>query len=142
LDAWAISKWRDETLPISLTAEDKAILDAGVISIFGRDKFYRPILLLRPTIQLDFVITPESMVRATTYLVLYAKDKFFIPGKVETWVMVADLNFYMPWQLPIKQLRPMSDTLSLMFRCHAAKVIVLNASQGFVWAFGGISKFL
>jgi hypothetical protein len=113
LDTWAIHKWRHETMPIKLNAHDVAVLESGVISIFGRDKFFRPVLLIRPAAPIDFELEPEVMLRISAFLLFYAKEKFFVPGKIENWVAVIDMQFCMPWQVPRKALKVLPEVLSL-----------------------------
>ena len=45
--------WRTKNMPIPLLDEDVHLLERGVVSVFGRDRFYRPIFLIRPTIKTD-----------------------------------------------------------------------------------------
>ena len=65
-----------------------------------------------------------------------------IPGKIENILVVFDLQFAMPWSLETTALKILSEVMSLVFRCHTAKAIVVNANKAFFWAWKTIKNLL
>lgn len=98
--------------------------------------------MLRPMIPINFTVEPHHLLRAMSFLLFYTKENMFAAGKVENWVLLCDLQHAQPWSLPINALKPFSDTISLQFRCHAAKVFVLNAAKTFLWTWTTVKLML
>ena len=87
-------------------------------------------------------MTAENMLRSVSFLLFYMKEHFMVPGKIENMVVVFDLNYAMPWHLETSALKILIEVLSLVFRCHTAKAIILNASRAFYWTWSTIKQFL
>jgi|688.fasta_scaffold459576_1 hypothetical protein len=73
---------------------------------------------------------------------MYIKVNMFSAGKVENWILLFDLEHAQPWNMPFSLLKPFADVLSLQFRCHTAKVFVVNTTGAFVWTWDAIKVML
>lgn len=110
--------------------------------MYGRDKFHRPIVLVRPMIPVNFTLDPQHLLTTVSFVNFYIKENFFAAGKVENWILLFDLEHTEAWNLPLSTLKPFSDTISVMFRCHVAKAFLLNASKTFVWIWNTVKLML
>ena len=103
--------------------------------MLGRDKYMRPILLLRPgrLCAKGFKVNKEDLLVMITYVFFYVKQCMHHPGKIENFVFLFDTEKRGLMSLPVSLLRGFAETLQLNFRCHSCKVIVLNGTSPQVW---------
>lgn len=73
--------------------------------VYGRDRNFRPIINIRPRIIANFnvelsylthfiqpKIEAEDAITACTFMMEYVRENFFLPGQIENWVIVMDLE--------------------------------------------------
>jgi hypothetical protein len=87
-------------------------------------------------------LTAELLVRVAGFVMFYMRQHMFKKGKVEAQVMLVDLEFALPWSIPLKALTGVGDVMSMQFRCQAARVFILNATSPIVWTYKQASKVL
>jgi len=106
-------------------------LQGEFISVLGRDKYMRPIIVIRPgrLMEKGVKIDKDELLTMITYVFFYVKQNMFYPGKIENFVFIMDTQNRGLMQLPVSYLKGFSDTLSLNFRCHSCRVFVLNGTK-------------
>lgn len=80
------------------------ILRSGFVTIHGRDKFHRPIVVLRPTVQPEGIeMTSEKLANACAFLMYYMKKHMLVPGKIESHILIVDMAHteMLAWALPL-----------------------------------------
>ena len=82
-------KWVDSNpLPPTVVA---AILDSGGLYVHGRDCYYRPLVVLSPSILLKRPYSLDEIIRAAAHFFLFLEQKMLLPGQIEAWVLILDL---------------------------------------------------
>ena len=114
------------------------------MTVHGRDINHRPILLCQPMKLVDsgLKLDPKDILNPVVFMMYYVKKNMFVKGKVENFTVLIDLEKASPWKLPVAMMKPFISVLSSNFRCHTAKMIILNASSMFVFGWKGISGLL
>ena len=92
-------QWKETVLaPIRLLGSDVLflpILSSGGFYTFGRDCYYRPILLLTPSRLHSVPSTQfpiELVLKALCYALDYIESNMMLPGQIENWVLVVDME--------------------------------------------------
>lgn len=86
------------------------LLQSGCFYIFGRDKFYRPAFVMDGRIMADIakknpeMITAEVFNDMFVFLFNYLKKVILLPGQIEQWVTIMDLNNMSATSIPRKQI--------------------------------------
>lgn len=81
-------------------------LQNGCMYIFGRDKFFRPTFimdganLMRMQREDPNTATVETFTVMLTYLVRYVREVMFLPGHVDQWISIMDMNGASFFKLP------------------------------------------
>ena len=126
-------QWRAESLPPVLNDASAQLINSGFIYVHGRDRFFRPMLIINPRRLLQFKgrIGEEDVIRATVFLLEYMKNYMFLPAQVENWLLICDTAKLGMTELPkdIKDMiRKVNGTLSDNFRCRMCSMFILNTS--------------
>ena len=125
-------EWYKKNFPLNIQPTDKVveILNTGFVYAFGRDHEFRPILICQPYILLKFIKTysPEDISRASIFICQYVCNYMMIPGQIENWIMIINLEgtniLTVPNSLK-KLMKSLSDNfISRLFRCY-----ILGLSQ-------------
>jgi hypothetical protein len=120
----------------TLTTNSIKILTRGGFYIGGRDKFYRPIIIMDGGVIASLVkedkalFETEAMGEVWFYLYNYVRKVMFVPGMVDTWLFLCDLDGLSMTKLPRKQLMEFGQMAqgNLMYFMH--KSIYVNVSWG------------
>jgi hypothetical protein len=131
-------------LPIKLEEPHIRLIKSGAFTVFGRDKFYRPVIIVKPLIfnNLGFEWNNDDLMLAVSYSIFYTRNHMMQEGKVENFSCIFDLEHAQPWSLPIKSMQTFSAGISTQFRCFSCRLYVVNACKAFVWSWKVISSCL
>lgn len=92
-----------------LTLHTLKLLNSGCFYLFGRDKLYRPCFVLdggvinRINKENPEAITAEIFTELFMFLYSYVKNCMLLPGHVDQWVTIFNLNNLSLPSLPRKQ---------------------------------------
>ncbi|SJK85962.1 CRAL/TRIO domain [Babesia microti strain RI] len=117
-------KWRSENLPID-QKQIEPFLDMGFCYIFGRDKCARPIVVIRLSKASN--LKKEVMLRVLYYWLELILSKMLVPGKIEQWRILVDLNSYNIFNMPLSFLKDASKFLTVNYRSRLTGMVILNA---------------
>lgn len=138
-------KWRSENLALSynsLFPLCKDILNSGVMYLHGRDHRFRPLLVLNVA-KLDLVKNNVyDYCNLLCFLLEFAIQKLMLPGQVENWVVITDLNNQGLSDLPIRSLGSIIKILQDNFRCRMIVNYVVNAPSSIYFMWSIIKKFV
>jgi len=87
----AHSEWKKATYPLNYDPI-KDILATGVIYGHKRDDSFRPIIHISCAKILKMAGEIERLVAATNYFLDFVISKAMIPGKIESWTTIFDLD--------------------------------------------------
>jgi len=85
------SEWKKATYPLQYDPV-KNMLNEGIIYGHKRDICMRPVIVVNCKKILQFANQIETVVSATNFFLDYVINKAMIPGKIESWTTIFDLN--------------------------------------------------
>lgn len=101
----------------------------------GRDKYFRPCIVLdssvfesirskRPDLfEMDVICT------AGVFLLSYVRKHMFLPGQVENWVIINNLNKLALNKVPRKEMQKLIWVLQNNFRCTMGRAWGINCTK-------------
>ena len=123
------------------------ILNSGLIYMHGRDCHFRPIIVVEAEKANELMdqlgYTFDEISQALLFFMNYIVNFILIPGQIENWFLICDLN-----NIGIRKLSLFKNILSALskFRCRVIKNYILNlsgfvrvAAQGILSILGGSS---
>jgi hypothetical protein len=78
-------------------------MKSGFLYVSGRDFKYRPIVILNVRKIVDVEYPIEVINASTAFFCDFVVKKLLIPGYVENWIMLIDLNDVGITSLPVKK---------------------------------------
>lgn len=91
--------WRQQNLPVQLTPEIQQLLESGIIYMCGRDNRYRPIVVMN--LRLFDEKRTDLIIRTFTYFFEEIIEHVLLPGQVEQWVTIMDVEGFSLFSLPL-----------------------------------------
>jgi hypothetical protein len=87
-------RWRKELIPPKMNDKIMEILNCGFIYVHGRDNNYRPIMVLNANtyMKLKDKYPFEDWLNSVIVFMEYIIKNLLIPGQVENWNIITDLN--------------------------------------------------
>ena len=131
-------RWKSEFMPDgieSLRLKAEPLLNSGCIYIHGRDHRYRPLIILNAG-RFDLeTYNSEDYSILLCYILEYCITHLMLPGRIENWIIITDLNNKSLSSLPISELKRVIKTLQDNFRCRMIVNYVVNAPRSlkFMW---------
>jgi len=119
------AEWRTRQLPVP-REEVAAPIDAGCFYVHGRDRQFRPIVILDVRKLMQMGLTPEQTLRLNYFLLEWVVEHLLRPGKVETWDIIMDLSDVPLKEIPMKPLKTMMKSLTVFYCCCLFKTYILN----------------
>ena len=98
------SRWLRETFPVSYDPIGD-IMKSGFLYVSGRDYKYRPIVILNVRNMVDVEYPIEVINASSAFFCDFVVKKLLIPGRVENWIMLIDLNDVGITSLPVKKVQ-------------------------------------
>ena len=142
LEIWDL--WRNTQLPVKMTASAETIIHSGFCYISGRDRHFRPLLVIRPAIL--FSIQPpasqEDIMLAAYVIMEYMRNNFFLQGQVENLDLIIDLTGLGLLSFPYKLVKSLIQSINSYYRGVSIKVFILNGSFGFKVIWSTIKNFI
>jgi len=114
-------------------------LNAGFVYFCGRDKGYRPFLFVVPAVAFENKWSVSLCEKMFAFCLEYALRYLFIPGKVESIVVVFDCSRCSTWQLRSKEVTNVASMLSKTYVGRMSNCLVTNA-PGFVAGIWAVAK--
>ena len=101
------------------------IIHSGFLYMHGLDAHFRPIIITNAKAYMKLMdkYPLENFVKAIDVFMKYLYTHFFIPGQVENWVMIADLNNVSIWSPPLSMTK-VFDFLNKKFLCRLSVLYV------------------
>jgi hypothetical protein len=86
--------WRKDLLPPKLNLKAVELLNCGFMYIHGRDNNYRPIMILNADVymKLKDKYLYADWLTCVIYFMEYTIKNLLIPGQVENWNVITDVN--------------------------------------------------
>jgi hypothetical protein len=110
--------------------------------IHGRDKFFRPAIVLLPGRVNVKRFSGEIYLEAVIFIMQFMVENMMIPGKAETWVNIVDVESTGITQLPMKSLMRIAGAIKDLFKCRLAHMFVTNPPSSIWLMWKMISPFM
>ena len=125
-------KWYKSFFPLNIQPGDKVVqvLNSGFLYAFGRDHQFRPLLICQPYILQKCLklYSDDDIYNASIFLCQYMVNYMMIPGQIENWIMIVNMDGTSILSIPesVKKLmNALSDYfIARLFRCY---ILGLNA---------------
>lgn len=113
----------------------------GFIYSHGRDKKFRPTIILDSSVfealrkQKPELFNVDTICTACQFLMQYIKKHMFLPGRIEHWVVINNLNKLSFGKLPKNEMKKAFDMLQNNYMYVLGKTWGVNctAMQNFLW---------
>lgn len=122
-------KWETTTFPLApkIAQHYSDLLNKGCMYIHKRDKFHRPIFILRLVELSKLGVADKDLINLGCFLIQFVITRGLIPGKVENWVTIFDLKGIGLTNVPKKLLKAVTKPMQDYFKCRLYKMYVINA---------------
>lgn len=119
------------------------ILKMGGIYISGRDRFYRPIVVIRPKLMFDMnpVCTVEELIACQAAIFGYVEQFMMKPGQIENIVFVNDQRDLGVFSINYTLLKAIISYVTGVFRGRVRTFFVMNAPTTFSVLWNAVSYF-
>jgi len=119
--------WHQNPQSLTLTAGAQMCLESGAVYMWGFDNQCRPVLIVDLTKLAAIEATAEDFQGALAVSMEILKTCFFVPGKVENWVIILDAQ-----NIPTLE-NAKIDTLTLVLNCYfpstLEKLIIISSPE-------------
>ena len=127
----------DEKFPFHITKRAFELLDNGMMYICGRDRLYRPIIVLRYSVitQMRPLPEPQDVIGAALLNLMFLEKYMLENGVVENVIQISDNTGSSILTMPYKLVRAVLQFVTAINRGRARTVFGVNAptSISVIW---------
>lgn len=135
-------QWRQELKPIILTQGDRDLLDKGFIYVHGRDRDYRPFLVVNAKIIAGKDVDPDDVFHTSWFACHYIIENLLLRGSVENWIDIMDLGGLPISKIPMKALKKFIVESQQHMKSRITKFFLLHVTWGIRTIYAIVSPFL
>lgn len=138
-------EWRTTYIPPRLDSMQKSakshnsqslweqLIHSGFMYVHGRDKQFRPLIVINPKALTPFKsygtdVVGEEIIKWCIFIIEYIKENLFLPGQIENYVVIIDVNKMGITEIPKAALGKVIDWLSKGYRYRTKRMFVLNTT--------------
>lgn len=88
--------------PFTLSDEARDILERGLRYTTGRDRYFRPLVIIRTAVLTESKINYDEAINAGFYGSFHMIKNLLVPGKCENWIAILDMQNLAITKLPVK----------------------------------------
>jgi hypothetical protein len=135
-------EWRQLPERGELNPEARKLLEEGYVYIAGRDKQFRPVIIVNGY-RVDLkIIKLEDFLQALCFVLDTVRKFYFIPGKVENWIIFIENNNEGVFNFPLKVIKSINDVTSVNYTSTLDKLYIVNPSSFLKRSWMFISNFI
>ncbi|KAL4431874.1 hypothetical protein ABPG74_012686 [Tetrahymena malaccensis] len=136
------NQWISTSLPPKMTDLTLQFLQSGICYLSGIDHRYRPIVVLN-IYKIDMKLyTLEQIIDGVTYFIEIIVNHFFLPGQVENWVIIQDLNNMGFTSLPISTHKNIIVYLMDHYKSRLFRLYAVNCPTSVTFSWGVVKALL
>jgi hypothetical protein len=87
-------EWVSENLPPVVSDQKQA--KSGFFYVHGRDKCFRPIIIIQPRLIIELGVPEdrqvEEILKAAIFVMEYLKKTCHLPGQIENWTTIINVD--------------------------------------------------
>lgn len=93
-DINGILSYRSSLFPIKLEEVHARLIRLGWFTVYGRDKFLRPVVIMKPMVlaRSGIPLEPSEIIHMACYASFYVMNFMYKPGLIENNIMIFDLE--------------------------------------------------
>ena len=118
--------WYKNFFPLNIQPGDKCVqvLNSGFLYAFGRDHQFRPLLICQPYILQKCLnlFSGDDIYNASIFICQYMCNYMMIPGQIENWIMIVNMERTSILSIPDSVKKLMSSLsdyfISRLYRCY------------------------
>eukprot|EP00347_Sterkiella_histriomuscorum_P013314 403365191 len=84
----------------------------------------------------------EELLLACTFMIEYIRNNMFIPGKIENWNILIDIENTSILKSPYKKMKVFMKAIQSQYRCAVVKIFMVNVSKSFQFIWKAVKKFM
>jgi len=135
-------QWRELPERGVIDPPAKKFIDEGIIYISGRDKQYRPIIIIN-LYRVDLkIMSLKDIIEALCFVLDVCRKYYFVPGKVENWVIFLELNHGGIFDFPTKVLKSINEITSVNYTSTLDRFFIMNPSSVLKKTWSLVSSFI
>lgn len=135
-------EWRQLPERELLNPEARKLLEDGLMYISGRDHQFRPIIIIN-AYKIDLkIIKVEDCIAALCFVLDTVRKFYFVPGKVENWVIFIESNNAGLLDFPIKVIKTINEVTSVNYTSTLDRLYIMNPSGFLKRSWMLISNFI
>ena len=96
------SVWLRSTFPVDFGAVGP-LLQSGIMYVSKRDRMFRPIVIVNIRRLLATDISVDVLEQGSSFFFDFCVRKLLLPGKVENWIIIVDLDDIGIAKIPVKK---------------------------------------
>ena len=136
-------EWRTKNVPLILSNDmSKTLVKEGMTYVFGRDRFFRPITVIRNKAIIEQKSSPEEAMEACNHVNLFVIQHMLIRGRVENFLVISDLENVNYSKYPKKWGKLLVKENQKNILCRVFRFFLLSASFGFRALWRVLSPFV
>lgn len=124
------------------------LIQEGCIYVFGRDKYYRPIVIMDAEriyrlSKIDkSVVTAENFTESWLFLYNYITKVMHLPGQADMWMNICNLGNLGLTSIPRNTIMAFADVCQQNMMFFLSKSFYLNVSWAQKTIFNGLKSFI
>jgi len=120
------TNWKTTKLPIKVNDQIKEFLDKGYLYVHGRDHKFRPIIVFNVSLLDIKAFDCDLMIDALTFFLEFIIANLLLPGQIENWIFILDLNGMGLSTLPLNPLKKLLGYLQHNYRGRLYVMYIVN----------------
>lgn len=113
------------------------LLKSGIIYLNGRDKHYRPILIVKAEkfMQMKPVPNNEDLITLALWFFEFMETYMMVPGRIENVILIIDCKNLSVFSAPYGMLKAVLGVVTSQYKCKSRCIYVVNSPKTFsvVW---------
>lgn len=135
-------EWRQTLSKVGPSDRCLRVLRNGAIYISGRDKEFRPIIIINAD-RIGYNASGiEDFTQAMCFVFSIAKEFYFVPGRVENWIVMVETGELGFEDVPFKVFKNLIEVTTNNFVCSLEKLYILNPSKNFKTSWSLVESML
>jgi hypothetical protein len=106
-------------------------MNQGLAYIYGRDIFFRPIVVLDALKLTQTKTQDQRLIDLIILLCSYMDEFMMVEGRIENFILIIDCKDISIFNAPYAMLKSVLSTAQGLFKCRAKAVFFLNAPAAF-----------
>lgn len=114
-----------------INSEVASLINKGFIYVGGRDKHFRPYIVIKPSVVLDTTPNEMTIIAAVLMNFQFVFNKMFQQGSIENVVIIADIDGVSMWNFSVSLFKSIAKIVGAMLAGRTRQFYCLNSGTIF-----------